>query len=621
MFAPLIPRLELFGNPSRFGPQLSPDGKQIAWLAPDGGVVNICVAGIDMSNPRFVSQDRSRGIYLFLWAMDSRHLIFLRDDHGNENRRIYLANLDTGEIHEPTPFEGIRIQQVFTDYHFPEEIMFGMNLRDRRFFDIYRYNIRTRDLRLEQENPGNYVSWLTDNAFRVRGALVAQPDGGRALLISKDAAAPPEIITAWGPHETQTIHGFTADNRNIYVSDNADSNTTCLYRWELVPSRRTALVSDPDADIAYVKIAPGNYEIQAVSWIKDRLQWKVLDPSVAEDFARLAKIHAGQFAVVSRDQADLVWLVLFFSDTEPGTYFMYDRATRTAVHLFSSFPDLSNFRLASVRPLTVTSRDGLKLTCYLTLPTDLEPKRLPLVINVHGGPWSRNYWQYDPEVQWLANRGYACLQVNFRGSTGFGKDFLNAANREWGRKMHWDLIDALDWTIREQIADPDRVCIFGRSYGGYAALAGLAFSPERFACGIDAMGPSNLITLLKATPAHWSTEKAKLRHRIGNEETEQEFLRSRSPLFFADTIRAPLLIAHGANDPRVKQTESDSMVAEIRKNKQKVEYLVFPDEGHELLKPENRLRFYAAAEKFMSEYLGGRVEAASPEQAPDPLNS
>jgi len=611
MLPPLIPRSRLFGNPCRFGPQLSPDGMRIAWLAPDEGVINICVAGIDMKNARFVSRDRDSGIYIYLWAKDSRHLFFLRDDRGNENRRIFLANLENDEIRELSPFEGIRVQQVITDRHFPNEVMFGMNLRDRRCFDLYRYNIETTDLILEQKNPGNYISWVTDNSFRVRGALAAEPDGGRTLLIRKNTLTQPETIMTWGPDDTQIIHGFTGDDESVYISDNADSNTTCLYRLALNESGKTALISDPDADIAYLMIDPRSHEVQAVSWIKDRLRWESLDPAIAADFSNLTKAHAGQYVVVSRDQLDRRWLVVYFSDVEPGTYFLYDRETRTASHLFASFPTLSDFRLANSRPLEITSRDGLKLTCYLTLPPGLEPRHLPLVINVHGGPWARNQWQYEPEVQWLANRGYACLQVNFRGSSGFGKKFLNAGNREWGRKMHWDLLDALDWTIREEIADPDRICIYGRSYGGYAALAGLTFFPERFACGIDAMGPSNLITLLNATPAYWSTEKAKLRHRIGNEELEQEFLRSRSPLFFADKVRAPLLIAHGANDPRVKQAESDGMVAEIRKNNGKVEFLVFPDEGHELLKPRNRLRFYAAAEEFLAEHLGGRIEPVS----------
>jgi dipeptidyl aminopeptidase/acylaminoacyl peptidase len=334
----------------------------------------------------------------------------------------------------------------------------------------------------------------------------------------------------------------------------------------------------------------------------------VLDDNIREDFEVIAGLGHGDFAVASRDRADENWLVSFTADDGGASYYSYDRETRSGGHLFDARPDLAEYDLARMEPVSFTSRDGLTIEGYLTLPPGSSERPVPMVLDVHGGPWARDGWGYNPEAQWFANRGYACLQVNYRGSTGYGKKFLNAGNKEWGGRMHDDLGDAVGWAVENGVADAERVAIYGGSYGGYAALVGATFTPDLFRCAVDIVGPSSLITLITSIPPYWKPLLSTFYERVGNPETEREFLESRSPLFFADRIRIPMLIAQGANDPRVKQAESEQFVAAMKDKGIDYEYLLFEDEGHGFARPENRLKFYAAAERFLAKHLGGRAE-------------
>jgi dipeptidyl aminopeptidase/acylaminoacyl peptidase len=377
---------------------------------------------------------------------------------------------------------------------------------------------------------------------------------------------------------------------------------------DIASGKSEVIAADPQYDVSGALVHPDTYEIQAVSFTKDRTEWTVLDKSISKDFKGISKLARGDFGVSSRDDADRTWLVTFTTDNGPVTYWAWDRKAGKGIKLFSARPELEKYTLSTMEPISFTARDGLIVHGYLTLPPDAKLKNLPLVLNVHGGPWYRDSWGYDGEAQWLANRGYAVLQVNFRGSTGYGKDFLNAGDREWGGKMHNDLVDAIDWAIKKGIADPKKVAIYGGSYGGYAALVGAAFTPDLFCCAVDIVGPSNLITFLNSVPPYWATLQATFHKRIGHPENDAEFLKSRSPLFKVDQIRIPMLIAQGANDPRVKQAESEQVVEAMKQKGINVEYMLFPDEGHGFAKPENRLKFYGAAEKFLAQYLGGRYE-------------
>jgi dipeptidyl aminopeptidase/acylaminoacyl peptidase len=389
----------------------------------------------------------------------------------------------------------------------------------------------------------------------------------------------------------------------MFISSSLGADTSELRLLRLDDASETTLASDACVDVDEVLVHPTKRTVQAVGFTRSRLEWTTLDPDIAGDFERIAAAHPGDFHLVSRDLADRTWIVLYVRDTAPAAYYTYDRASGETSFLFTTRPALEKAVLAPMVPVDIPSRDGLTLVSYLTLPVGAEPQGLPLVLNVHGGPWARDVWGYDPEAQWLANRGFACLQVNFRGSTGFGKRFLHAADREWGAKMHDDLLDAVSWAVGEGYADPKRVAIYGGSYGGYAALVGAAFTPDVFACAVDIVGPSSLRTLIASIPPYWEPLRRMFTQRIGDPETEPDFLDERSPLTRADAIRCPLLIAQGANDPRVKQAESEQIVAALREHGTPVEYLLFEDEGHGFARPENRLRFYEAAERFLAQHL------------------
>jgi dipeptidyl aminopeptidase/acylaminoacyl peptidase len=365
---------------------------------------------------------------------------------------------------------------------------------------------------------------------------------------------------------------------------------------------------DPIYDVDNVMKDPDTYEIQAVVYQKDRVHWEVLDSSLEPHFENLRALDQGDLFVTSRSSTDRIWLVGYVKSDGPVAYYAYDVDAAEGSFLFYHRPALREYTLAEMHPVTYEARDGLTIHGYITYPPGEERRNLPLVLLVHGGPWARDTWGYNPEVQWLANRGYAVLQVNFRGSRGYGKAHLNAGDREWAGKMHDDLIDAVNWAVGEGIADPDRIAIYGFSYGGYAALVGAAFTPDVFCCAIDVSGPSNLLTLLGSIPPYWTAMREVFYTRVGNPETEKNFLRSRSPLFQADRIRIPMLIVQGANDPRVKQAEADQIVEALRESDIDYEYLLFDDEGHGLTRPENRMRFYATAEKFLARHLGGRYQ-------------
>jgi dipeptidyl aminopeptidase/acylaminoacyl peptidase len=377
---------------------------------------------------------------------------------------------------------------------------------------------------------------------------------------------------------------------------------------ELATGKEKTLASDDAADVADALIHPTKHTVQAVAFTKERTNWKVLDPSIAEDFAAIGKIRNGDFHLINRDHADQTWLLSFETDDGPVYYYAYNRSTKKGEVLFTNRKALEGLTLAKMKPIRFKARDGLTVHGYLAAPPGVEARNLPMVLNVHGGPWSRDTWGYDGEVQWLANRGYAVLQVNFRGSTGYGKKFLNAADREWGGKMHDDLVDGVQWAVKEGVADPQRVAIFGGSYGGYATLVGLTFTPDLFACGVDIVGPSNLITFQENIPPYWKPLEPILWGRVGNPTKDAEFLKSRSPLFKVDQINKPLLIAQGANDPRVKKSESLQMVEALKKAGKVVEYVEYADEGHGFARPENRLDFYGKAEKFLAQHLGGRSQ-------------
>jgi dipeptidyl aminopeptidase/acylaminoacyl peptidase len=640
---PLIPREILFGNPDKAALRVSPDGRHVAFLAPVNGVLNVWVAPSEKPEAaQPVTRDTGRGIQIYFWAYTSQHLLYLQDDGGDENWKVHVVDLATRTSRDLTPFDTIpgpdgqpvrlpdgrplrptaQIENV--SHRFPDSVLIGLNTRDPRYHDLYRLNILTGTLALMQHNP-DFAGFVTDDDYQVRFAARVTTDGGTELLKPAGSSVSPDGVREWVPYQTVgledalTTHplGFDRSGRVLYMKDGRGRDTAAVTAVHLDTGVTEVLAAHPRADASSVLAHPTEGTIQAVAFNSTRTEWTVLDPAVRADFDFLKTVAPGDVAVTSRTLDDRIWTVAFLLDNGPARSYLYDREAKRATFVFTNRKAMEDQPLARMHPVVIPSRDGLDLVSYLTLPREVDPegdgrpsRPVPLVLSVHGGPWARESWGLDPEHQWLANRGYAVLSVNFRGSTGFGKRFVNAGNKEWAAKMHDDLLDAVDWAVRQGIARRDRVCIMGGSYGGYATLVGLTFTPTAFACGVDIVGPSNLITLLNTIPPYWEPGIAQFTARVGDHRTEpgRRFLESRSPLTFVDRIQRPLLIGQGANDPRVKQSESDQIVAAMQKKGIPVTYVLYPDEGHGFVRPENRLSFYAVVEAFLSRHLGGRFE-------------
>ncbi len=609
----LIPLDLLFGDPVKANPQLSPDGAKLTYLAPLDGVLNIWIQDLDVPDKektRPLTRDRERGIRNYFWTYDRKHLLYLQDKNGNENSRLYAVDTATGEVKDMTPFENVQAEMLTMDKHFPNAVMLTMNKENPKVHDVYRLDLSTGDIRLEVKNPGNVSQWVCDNDLKVRGAVFARDDGGYDLAVRTGESPEWRTLVRWGPEDSMGSSpvGFSKDGKELYLKDSRGHDTVRLVKLDIASGRTEVLAHDSHYDISDCMIHPDTYEVRMVSIEKDRIEYIILEKGLKRDMRAIHRLHGGDITIRASDDADKKWIIGFVEDKGPVSFYIYDRRTGKGNFLFNNQPELEKYRLNAMKPIRFKARDGLKIQGFLTLAGEEKKRKLPLVLLVHGGPWNRDVWGYHPVVQWLTNRGYACLQVNFRGSAGFGKNFINAANREWGGKMQEDLTDAVQWAVEKGIADPDRMAIFGASYGGYAALAGAAFTPDLFRCAVDAVGPSNLITFLKSIPPFWSTEIAMIYARVGNPDTDAALLKARSPFFAADRIKIPVLIAQGANDPRVQEAESRQIVEALKQKGVEPEYLLFPDEGHWFAKPGNRLKFYRAAEKFLARHLGGLKE-------------
>jgi dipeptidyl aminopeptidase/acylaminoacyl peptidase len=594
-----VPRELLFGNPEKASPKISPNGKLWAYLAPDEGVLNVWV-GPEGAAAKPLTTDRGRGIRTFLWAEDERSILYVQDKDGDENWHLYQTDVVTGATRDLTPYPGVQAQIVATEPRFPDEILVALNDRDPRAHDVWRVSLKDGSRVLEATNPGDVIGWLPDHDFKIGLHKAMGPDGGTILRVKEDAGW--RDFMSCGPDDQLGAHGFAPGGENLYIEASVGRDTSALIEVPIAGGFGTILAKHPEADLGSVLIHPRSYHVEAVSFEVHRQHWTVLDTKLEDDFHAMDKLD-GDVTVVSRNDADTVWYLLVNKSDRSPAFLRWDRVKKTSSPLFVTRPLLESYTLAPMTPVTYSARDGLTIRAYLTTPVGREAKNLPLVILVHGGPWVRDRWGFHPEAQWLASLGFAALQINYRGSSGYGKRHLHAGDREWGAKMQDDLTDGVNWAVTRGIADPARVAIYGGSYGGYAALAGAAFTPGVYRCAVDVVGPSNLITLIKSIPPYWEPMKRVFDLRVGSVDTEEEFLKSRSPLFSADKIDIPLLIAQGANDPRVKQAEAEQIVAALRAKGKPVEYLLYPDEGHGFAKPANRLDFYAKAEAFLARHL------------------
>jgi dipeptidyl aminopeptidase/acylaminoacyl peptidase len=607
---PLIPREVLFGNPQRTSPQISRDGKYLAYIAPDkNNVLQVWLQTSGKSDDRQLTNDEKRGIRSYFWTYQPEQLIYLQDADGDENFHLYSVKVDTNEIRDLTPYPGVKADIIDLDRNFPDTILVGLNRNDPQKFDVYRLDLNSGELEFDTDNPGNIVSWTANAEFQILAATAATADGGSDLLYRETVDSPWNTLRHWSAEDEGGALEFSLDGKTLYLISNHDANAQRLIALDLANKTETIIAADDNYDLGNVLTDPITREILAVSFYKDKLTWQTLNEEIAADFALLEKIRPGQYFITSRDGEDKTWVVAYLTDDGPVYYYLFDRATKSHTLLFSNQPELEGLPLVPMQPISYQARDGLTIHGYLSLPKNISAP-YSTVLLVHGGPWARDTWGYNPIAQWLTNRGYAVLQPNFRGSTGYGKAFVNAGNRQWAATMHDDLIDGVNWLIAEGISQPDKIAIMGGSYGGYATLVGLTFTPDTFACGVDIVGPSNLITLMESIPPYWKPLMAMFQYRVGNLETEVEFLKSRSPLFFVDRIQKPLLIGQGANDPRVKQAESEQIVAAMKAANKPVTYVLYTDEGHGFARPENRLHFYAVAEEFLAKYLDGRFETS-----------
>jgi dipeptidyl aminopeptidase/acylaminoacyl peptidase len=618
--AKLLPRKLFFDNPDRTRVLVSPDGKHIGWLAPVAGVLNVWVAPADdVNKAQAVTKDAKRGIRRWMWAFTSDHVLYMQDKDGDENWHVHAVDLKTNDDRDLTPIDGVNAEIEGLSERRPHELLVGLNDRDKKVHDVHVVDILTAKRKLVAQNDDGYASWLTDDDLKVRYAAKQNPDGSQDFL-------EPAGKGKWKSFQHVPMEdtlgtdgaGFDKTGATLYLKDSRGRDTAGLFAVDTKSGKSKLVAENARADLGDVMMHPTQHTVEAVSFDYDKPSWTVIDKSVAPDFEYLKTVAEGTLLVNSRSLDEKRWIVAFVPSDGPVRYYRYDRSVPgkagAATFLFTNESALEGLTLSKMQAVVVRSRDGLDLVSYLTVPRaadgdgDGRPTQpLPMVLYVHGGPWARDSWGLNPYHQWLASRGYAVLSVNYRGSTGFGKKFVNAGNMEWAGKMHDDLIDAVKWAIDQHIADPAKIAIMGGSYGGYSTLVGLTFTPDTFACGVDIVGPSNLMTLLQSIPPYWQPQIEQFAKRVGDWRTDEgkKLLTDRSPLSHVDAIKKPLLIGQGANDPRVKQAEADQIVTAMKSKGIPVTYVLFPDEGHGFARPPNRIGFNAVSEVFLAQCLGG----------------
>ncbi len=600
---PEIPVRDFFRNPEQSTFRVSPDGQYLASLQPYERRMNIHVRHRDSTTWRRLTGETDRDIAAFFWKGDSR-LMYLRDFGGDENFHLFTVDVDGNNFTDLTPFDGVRVELIDQLVDHPTDLVLGLNRRNPEVFDAWRLNTATGDLTMIAENPGNITGWVTDHDGRIRVATTT--DGVNTTLLYRATPSErfrPVITTSF--RETLSPVFFTFDNRNLYALSNLGRDRTAVVEFDPVTGTEVrVLFEHPEVDVSGVDYSHERKVLTEFVYVTDKPTREVLDPLMAAVYDSLAaRLPGYQIDLQSTDRKEEVFVVAAHNDRTLGTRYLYNRVTHDLTKLADLAPWLDEAHLAEMRPIHYTSRDGLSIHGYLTLPQGVAPKGLPVVVNPHGGPWVRDIWGYNPEVQLLANRGYAVLQMNYRGSTGYGRAFWEASFGEWGLKMNDDISDGVQWLIREGIADSSRVCIYGGSYGGYATLAGLAFSPELYACGVDYVGVSNLFTFMETIPPYWKPFLAMIHEMVGDPVKDKDRMTATSPVFHTDRIRAPLFVAQGAKDPRVNIEESNQIVAALRARGIEVPYLVKEDEGHGFQNEENRFEFYEQMTAFLAQHL------------------
>lgn len=600
----MIPLEDFFRKPDKIMLRLSPGGNYLAWLEPYQRRLNVVVRNLASGSVTRVTEATERDIGGYIWVSDER-LVYVRDTGGDENYRLFAVGCDGSNPLDLTPYDGVKCDIVDELEDNDDEILFQMNRRNPEVFDVYRLDVHSGEMQLVAENPGNIQTWQTDHEGRLR--LAVTTDGVNTSVLFRDQESDPwRTVATYNFKEYASPRIFTFDNRAVYASSNVGRDKSAIVEYDLETGQERRLVYEhPEVDVSQVLYSRHRKKLTGVVFTTDRLGYEFMD----EQRERLQsfideRLPGKDNLLASHSKDETRFVVHSGSDRTLGGYYLLDAEAMELTHLFDVSPWLEEQRMAAMQSIRYESRDGLTVSGYLTVPADQQPKRLPLVVNPHGGPWARDTWGFNPEVQFLANRGYAVLQINFRGSAGFGRSFLEAGFGQWGLTMQDDITDAVRWAVEKGIADPERVAIYGGSYGGYAALSGLTATPDLYACGVSYVGVSNLFTWIAAIPPYWKPYLEMLHEMVGHPETDEARFRNTSPYFNADKIQVPLFVAQGANDPRVTQHESDQIVEALRGRGIDVEYLVKDDEGHGFQNEENRFEFYRAMEAFLGKHLG-----------------
>jgi len=604
----LIPRIVLFNAPSRSQPKISPDGKYLSYLAPSKKLIHVWVRDIHQNNDKDIIQNVTCGISWYFWAYDNEHIIYGADINDDGYHELYGVNIKTGDIKQYIQFAKPGFSSIGISPRDPNRILMAFRWSKDHLLNLYSINIKTGQLRLVESNSHDFIKWIYNEDLEPMGAVSKTSNGGADLWVKTTPQSEWKKIVSWG-FEESFYSGpirFSKNNLFLYLGDTRFSDTSQLVSLNLRTMEIKRIGGNPNYDFGNVSFHPSSLEVQAISYISNKRKWIIFDKQFEKDIKFLSSNNE-EFFIVDRSFDDSTWIVEFEDDDGPKSFYIYDRKNLSKSFLFYHRPELTNYSLAPTKSISILSRDGIKLEGYLTLPLDTKVVP-PVVLYVHGGPWSRDYWGFDPTVQWLANRGYACLQVNFRGSTGYGKRFLNAANKERGRKMQNDLEDAVKWAIKRKIVDQRAIGILGFSYGGYAALIGATKTPELFRCAIAWAAPTDLVEDVKHMASLWPQYSQVYYRTIGHPQYDRKLLEEHSPLFLVNKNTSPVLLGHGAKDRVVNPSHARSFVEFLEKLGIIHEFLLFPKVGHYFDSATDRIKFFAAAEKFLADHLGGEYE-------------
>lgn len=607
---PQIPLKDFFKNPEKSGYSISPDGKHFAFMAPVEQRMNVFVQKIGEDEAKQLTSETDRDIAGFFWKGGDR-ILYMKDNGGDENFALYGTRIDSGDVMAYTKFDGVQTRVIDPLRDDPAHMIVGLNKRIPQIFDAYRLNVETGELVMIAENPGAISGWMTDHEGNLRIATLT--DGVNASILYRATEEDPwDTVITTNFKESFSPQFFDFNNNSVvYGTSNIGRDKSALVKFDMETGKEIEeLFKNEDNDISGAAYSRKRKVLTSVFWTGEKVERSGFDPVVSDIYRKLEiQLPDVEVYLTSTDDDESMYIVRTMSDRTRGSYYLYEVAADKLTKIVDVSPWLKEENMAKMKPITYKSRDGLTIHGYLTLPVGVEAKNLPVVVNPHGGPWARDVWGFNPEVQFLANRGYAVLQMNFRGSTSYGRAFWEASFKQWGQAMQNDISDGVRYLVEEGIADQNRIAIYGGSYGGYATLAGVTYTPDLYTCAIDYVGVSNLFTFMETLPPYWEQFRQMMYEMVGDPEKDKEMLEKYSPSLHADQIKTPLLIAQGANDPRVKQSESDQMVKALEEKGIDVRYLLKENEGHGFRNEENRFEFYQAMEEFLGKHMGGNSAA------------